>query len=163
MRNLAKDRVGEAVLKELFLAQLPETLRGILVVIESASLETLAAAADRGWESGGPSKVESLTHSQSTASNQTQQGAERQMNEIMDKMVEVLNRFSRRDSGKSPPRRRDRSQTPGRQRSKQERERSDSRKRNPKWKLCRYHFKFGDNARKCENWCERWATKNSEN
>lgn len=163
MRDLAKDRVGEAVLKELFLAQLPETLRKILVVIESASLETLAAAADRGWESSGLTEIASLAQNQpctnGTQPSNTQHDSGGQMTEVMSRMVEVLDRFSRRESSRSPNWRRSRSQTPKGRSNSPRRPRSNSRGRNPKWKLCRYHFKFGDEARKCESWCERWNGK----
>lgn len=149
MRELAKNQVTDVVLKELFLAQLPEALRRILVVIESASLDSLAAAADRGWESSGLSVIASAE------AIPAQSGTEQRMNELMGKMVEVLDRMSRRDEERKFTRR-DRSQTPGARRDAGRRERSNSRKRNPKWKLCRYHYKFGENAHRCESWCEKW-------
>lgn len=46
MKELVKGQVTDVVLRELFLKQLPEGLRKILVVIEFASLDSLAAAAD---------------------------------------------------------------------------------------------------------------------
>lgn len=156
MRNLAKNQVTDVVLKELFLNQLPENLRNILIVIESASLDSLAEAADRGWD---PSRQPVVASAEAAPSHT---GTEQRMNELMGKMVEVLDRISRRDDqGRS--KRRDRSQTPGGKKGFVEKQRSTSRKRNPKWKLCRYHYKFGDDARKCEDWCERWLGKKPEN
>lgn len=165
MRELAKGLVSDTVLRELFLNQLPQSLKDILVVIESASLESLAEAADRGWQSAQASVIAST--SVTPAPTQPVEGVEKKIDDLMGKMIEVLNHMSRSDE-RSFQRRdsRNRSPTPGPYgKNKNYRGRSRSRnrggKKNPNWTVCWAHHRFGDKARTCENWCERWCERGS--
>lgn len=166
MRALAKGRVTDVVLKELFLKQLPGNLRKILSVVETPNLESLAAAADRGVQSdcfSGVAEIQKSHRDEPSAvqkETQSMSAMEQKFDEMMGKMVEAMERLAQ-----NHPTRRPRSQTPGREGGKNHRQRSNSKRRNPNWKLCYAHHRFGDKARTCEHWCERWGTKpeNSEN
>ena len=48
MRELARDKVNDTVLKELFLAQLPKSVAEILDIVEAKDLDSMAKGADRG-------------------------------------------------------------------------------------------------------------------
>ena len=164
MKELAKERVTDTVIKELFLKQLPTGLRNVLAVIETSNLESKAA--DRGWQYGNTDISEIGSEKQTQKSQTVEKPVnemEKKFDELMGKMLEVMDRLSRQEKYVSSGRSRNCSQTPGRQGASKGRQRSNSRKRNPKWKLCYSHHWFGDKARSCEDWCERWPGNKNNN
>lgn len=90
MHDLAKDRVTDTVLKELFLAQLPEVFASILSVSAMTNLDAMAAGADSYW---AREKSEKTTIASATVFHETLQPAsstDAKMDALMGKMVEVL-------------------------------------------------------------------------
>ena len=158
MRELAKNQVTDSVLRELFLAQLPPITAGILEMMSEEYWDALAKAADKGWAREGQGNIAST----STIPTPPQPGNPQEV--LVNRMVEALDRWSennrknaRNSTRKEARQRRDgRSPTPG----KSGRDRSRSRKRNPKHTLCYAHHKYGDQARNCVSWCEKWPMRN---
>ncbi len=161
MRNLAKDRVGDLVLRELFLAELPPSIADILTVIETKDTESLAVAADKAWERETLQK-KSVAATSAVSSDPLDARVEALMQK-MDRMIEAFGRRAVDDQHSY--RRRPRSQTPGR---RNQRGRSSSGNRKKEYTTCWYHYKFGEKSTKCLPWCEKFAEfskkeKSSEN
>ncbi len=159
MRELAGVQVGDTLLRELFLAELPSAIADILTIVETKDLESLAKAADKGWERDNQARTSLV------APVGSQDPTDARIDAILSRLEKVSEAFAKIphtvNSGESRGRSRNRSATPG----PRGRKHSRSRQRNPKWTKCWYHFKFGDKATKCEEWCEEWSKryKPSEN
>lgn len=169
MRELAKDKISETVLKELFLAQLPKSIAEVLEVVEARDLDSMAKGADRGVTRTGleVAATGTVPRDATDPSSSSQTTSNPPVVFLMERMIEALERFSHRGdySGRGRGRGR-RDVTPARGDQNDRRQnRSRSRGRNPNWKLCRAHFRYGDNATRCESWCERWSgpKKKTEN
>lgn len=155
MRDLARDRLSDIVLKELFLAQLPESITEILSVVEPKDLDSAAAGADRVWERERRDGVAATGIQQGSVKAPSE--TDTKIDALMGKMVEVLDHLSKRNNRESDPRSSRNRATADQANSHRARNRSRSARRNPNWKLCQAHFKYGDKARTCKNWCERWG------
>lgn len=161
MKNLAAGECNDRMLKSLFLEQLPEWVRSILVVADEDDLTKLAALADKIMESSPRAAYPVVTelHGEAqlpapaimaiTSSNE----ALRQLITRLEQQVRELREEVR---GEQRSRSRSRSQHNSRQRS-------SSRRSNG---LCFYHSKHGASAIKCVapcNWPKRNNNQDSEN
>ena len=128
-------------LRQLFLQRLPANVR--MVLTPSAgdlNLEQLARLADRIME---VSPTLTIATTETTTDNSTQLTAQvqeltRRLNELTTQMASSVNTFSRRPC---------RSPSPARRRQPTV---SDNRTTD---RLCWYHRKFGDDAKKCQPPC----------
>lgn len=130
MKCLAAGKVSDDVLKSLFLDRLPEKVRCILAVCDSQDLDKLATQADRILG----------TFSSSTSLF---------VSEVHDEKLESL--IERIDALESRSRSSRRSNT---------KFRSQSRGSISNQRKCWYHFRFGENARKCIPPCNFNERKN---
>lgn len=154
MRQLVNDTgyVNDQVLKELFLQQMPVNVKQILLSLTSVTLDQLAEIADRILEStpvvaavshSGLQKPQ--PHKQNTEVNDPMVALTSKLDAVMQRLDFLENR-DRRHQHNSRSRNRSRSKTPG----------------PPKYKVCWYHFKFGEKAEKCTTPCSYSTSKNGE-
>lgn len=152
IRNLADGQVGDALLRTLFLEQLPEYVRGVLVISGDLDLSTLARQADKVMEATQSTCIAAVQPSTSVAA--VQQSAQPKhtaavtrepgMHELI-LAVSALTKVIK--SLKSEERSRSRSSSRARGTSA-DRAANDSN-------LCYFHAKFGDDARKCQKPCSK--------
>lgn len=136
MRNLASGQLNDSLLKTLFLEQLPEDVRSILVISQVSDVSALALQAD---------KIMSLRTPQVFEMNSTANSDITMICQKIDALEKKFNNFSR---GRNSERNSNNS------RSNKSRNRSKSR--NKEW--CWYHNRFAEKATKCVKPCS--FTKN---
>lgn len=134
MRNLASGQLNDSLLKTLFLEQLPEDVRSILVISQVSDVSSLAHQAD---------KIMSLRSPQVFEINSTPGNANISMIcQKIDALEKKFNNFSR-------SRNTERNSNSDTSRSGKSRNRSKSR--NKDW--CWYHNRFAEKASKCIKPC----------
>ncbi|XP_046143417.1 uncharacterized protein LOC123988223 [Osmia bicornis bicornis] len=141
-RNLAGGQVGENVLRTLFLEQLPESMRTVLAISDTADLQRLALLADKIAEMSVPrvAAIEASTPVIPPPSTRIE-ALEAKVEKLVS-MVETLTTRQSRQPYRSQPRWRPRG-SPGRGRSGS---RSTSREGN---NYCFYHRRFAERAHRC--------------
>ncbi|CAB0004914.1 unnamed protein product, partial [Nesidiocoris tenuis] len=151
MRELANNRVSEEILKTLWLQRLPANVQGILSVSADPNLATLAILADKILEV-------TETKSNSISAVNCCEPQDDRYNDLVDK-IDALARKFENWTGTCNRQHRSRSHSTERVRT-----RSRSRPKFVQKKIddstweCKYHYKFGPKARKCESPC-RYANK----
>lgn len=139
MAELARNaNVAQETLKNLWLSRLPPSVRGVLTVSQQETVKKLALMADKIMENlrstGDVSEIN--TTPQEMAISQLAMTME------IKNLKDQASRRSRERNTRYDHRRRFRS----RSRTPNTRRRTPN---NPDW-LCRYHYKFGTRANKCE-------------
>lgn len=154
MRDLSGKLLSDEALKVMWLNQLPTQVRAVISVNTESSLEMLAAMADKMMEHFEPTSINAVSTT-TTACQENLQFA------LLSKQIEKLSleiaelRTNQQSAGnyrrysRFPHRNRSRSQSRSRQRGQ-----SNIKPGDPNW-LCRYHYRFGDEARKCEPPCAK--------
>ncbi|XP_063545763.1 uncharacterized protein LOC134753756 [Cydia strobilella] len=159
MRELGKNMVPDDGLKVMWMNQLPVQVRTVLSVNTESSLDILAAMADKMLEHTEPVTVAAVTRATDLQALQSSE------NTFFEKLSQKLDNLTLeiaalRSGGRQRYRRPFRSRSRSRSRSMSAH--GTSRKPgDPGW-LCRYHFRFGDKARRCESPCSK-KTSPSEN
>lgn len=159
MKELSSGMITDEGLRIEWINQLPIQVRVVLSVNTESSLETLAAMADKMVEYSEPATVAAI----STAVP-TNDAVSTQL-DILSKQLEKLSLEIKEIRGRS----RHRNQSRNRYRSKS-RSRPSSHNQNKSavkpgdatWE-CKYHYRFGDKARRCESPCCRKANKQNLN
>lgn len=159
MKELSSGMITDEGLCIEWINQLPIQVRVVLSVNTESSLETLAAMADKMVEYSEPATVAAI----STAVP-TNDAVSTQL-DILSKQLEKLSLEIKEIRGRS----RHRYQSRNRYRSKS-RSRPSSHNQNKSavkpgdatWE-CKYHYRFGDKARRCESPCCRKANKQNLN
>lgn len=162
MRELGGNMITDEGLRIEWLNHLPPSIRSTLAINSEAKLDTLAAMADKMFEyEGGHASVAAVSKTNispstpSSTSTTTEVGA---LAKIFEKLTfeisELRTEVAELKRSRHPARTRYRS-------SSHSRTRSASRKPGDKDWECRYHYKFGDKAKRCESPCAR--RKKSEN
>ena len=143
MRNLANNTVTDDFLKTLWLQRLPREMRAILSSSDD-NLDKLKEMADKIWDIS-PSNLHSVNSIQPPQIDRIK-GLENKINDL----TRTISQLSQRTSKTIFSRNRSKSRDGG----------SNNRKRSvsPGDRICFYHHKFGDKARKCTMPC----TKSSE-
>lgn len=156
MRELSNDIVPDDGLKVMWMNQLPVQVRAVLSVNTESSLDVLAAMADKMMEHTDPITIAAVSRSSTT------QNVENMQFQMLSKQLEklTLEIAALRVGGRQRYRRPFRTHSRSRSRSK------SSFRPTPKagdadWQ-CRYHFRFGEKARRCVSPCCR-RKKTSEN
>lgn len=142
IRNLAEGQVGDALLRTLFVEQLPEYVRGILAISGDINLTTLAQQADKVMEATQSSSVAAI---QQPKQEQQHSVAAVSQDNVMSEVLAAVAALAKEVKAlKSDVRSRSRSSS---------RPRNNSN--NSSGNLCFYHAKFGDDARKCVQPCAK--------
>lgn len=154
MRLLAQNAglTGDAVLKELFLQQLPTSVRPILVSLNQVALDQVAEIADRVVEN-----IPSVAAVQANATKcvaETPQAAPPSdpVTKLADKLDAILERLEKLERSRASHRR---------SQSRRRDGRSHSRAKTPDAsRVCWYHRKFGAQATRCTTPCGYELEKN---
>lgn len=142
IRNLADGQVGDALLRTLFLEQLPEYVRGVLVIGGDLDLSTLARQADKVMEATQSTNVAAVQQP-----IQPREVAAVSRDPVMNELLLAVSSLTKEiKSLKSETRSRSRSSSHNR---------STSADRSSNGNLCFYHAKFGDDARRCQKPCSK--------
>lgn len=161
MRELSNNKVGEELLRTLWLQHLPKNVRGILSVSADQTLTALVPLADKVMETCAETSVCELGKGAAVDLSRVkkEREADSHMYEAMMKKIEVLTeQVEALSRGRSSQREHSAARKPSRSRAW---ERSRERKqRSGTWE-CRYHFQFGERARRCESPCN--FQKNRDN
>lgn len=162
MRNIAANTaVKDDFLRTLWLQNLPDTVRAIIAKDEDIDTNALAKLADRIHDtikSGSFGSINAVTKSTPTAKadwrEQTQTPEAKDMFEklcrTIDELTKKVDKLS--TDANQRQRSRSRSKTPYR-RSQQNDETGEKRT----FETCWWHFKFGENARKCQEGCKYFS------
>lgn len=159
MRDLSGKLLSDEALKVMWLNQLPTQVRAVLSVNTESSLEVLAAMADKMMEHFEPATVAAVSTenspSSSTAANEAQINAITALQiSMLTKQIEKISlEVAELRNNQHSSHRRQNSARRGRSRS-HSRQRTDNARKpgDPDW-MCRYHYRFGNGARKCESPC----------
>lgn len=159
MKELSSGMITDEGLRIEWINQLPIQVRVVLSVNTESSLETLAAMADKMVEYSEPATVAAISTAVPTNDAMSTQL------DILSKQLEKLSLEIKEIRGRS----RHRYQSRNRYRSKS-RSRPSSHNQNKSavkpgdatWE-CKYHYRFGDKARRCESPCCRKANKQNLN
>lgn len=160
LQNLAGDVAPESLVRSLWLSRLPAVVQAILATHTDTALKTVAELADSILEATSQHQVAQVSASNSS-SNKTEALLEQLVASItamsvsFNKTAERLREEIAEVASDCRGRQRDRSNYRYRSTSRNS-SRSSSRNRSGQ---CWYHFRFGDNARKCRPPC----TKQTEN
>lgn len=156
MRDLSGKLLSDEALKLMWLNQLPTQVRAVLSVNTESTLEMLSAMADKMMEHFEPATVAAVSKS-SLAVNEGQintittlhiNSLSRQIEKLTLEVAELRNQqYSSYRRPRQNSAHRGRSRSHSRQRINNARKPGDT-----DW-LCRYHYRFGNGARKCESPC----------
>lgn len=150
--NLADGQVGDALLRTLFLEQLPEYVRGVLAISGDIDLSTLAQQADKVMEATRSVGVSAVQ--QQKPNNQQESVAAVSRDNAMAEMLAAVTALTKEvRSLKSDVRSRSRSSS---------RHRASNFNNGSNGNLCFYHAKFGDNARKCNQPCAKSSNQQQQ-
>lgn len=147
MRSLADNRVGDDLIKSLWIQRLPATARAVLSAKDD-DLDTLAKMADSMWEVSDRFCIAGVkTDDTVTACLEKISTTLSKLSDRMDKL-ERNEHKSRRDATPHRNTLRDKSK---------QRDQSESKK---EYEQCWYHYKYGDDAKNCREPCKFSQPKN---
>lgn len=152
MRELSSGMITDDGLKIEWLNQLPTQMRVVLSVNEESSLDTLATMADKMAEYSTPSSstIAAVSRSSENYGNTTSTHLEvlsKQLEKLSLEVAELRSRSTKHY--RRPARWRSRSRSHSNSRRGPTVKPGDAN-----WE-CKYHFRYGDKARRCESPCSR--------
>lgn len=141
IRHLADGQVGDALLRTLFLEQLPEYVRGVLVISGDLDLSALARQADKVMEAtqSSVSAVHQPINSKEVAAVTRERDTS--FSDLTNAVAALTEEIKRMKADT-----RSRSRSSSRHRMASSENKSD---------VCYYHAKFGDDARQCRQPCSK--------
>jgi len=158
MRQLNGGQCSASVLKSLFLEQLPESQRAILVAMNEPDLQKLAEVADKIADISGHDLAiapiqakETKSKSRNGNNPNVPPDIASQLSELLKRVTAIEKKMSKRERERSAPR--------SRANSKQR----DEQKSDAKPGLCFAHKKYGLNAKICRKPCTWKDADASEN
>lgn len=141
MRHLGGSMVQDDALRVLWLNQLPTAVRAVLSVNEESSLNTLATMADKMTEHMEPTQQIAAVSTSSTTRDPHVELLSKQIEKLTLEVAELRGRqHYRRPAWR------------GRSRSKSNHRRERKSTADADW-LCRFHYRFRQDARNCEAPC----------
>lgn len=153
MRELSAGMITNEGLRIEWLNHLPTPIRVVLSVNTESSLDTLAAMADKMAEYSEPATIAEV--STATTTTTTNDALPTQI-AILSKQLEKLSLEINEIRGRATHRqyRRYRSHSRPRSNSNSTRNKSSVKPGDATWE-CKYHYRFGDKAKRCESPCCR--------
>lgn len=157
MKRLAPGKGNEAIIRTLFLGQMPETMRPFLTAWEEEDLEKLAKIADKMFDASNnntASSVSAVQHQPIVSNSVDAISSRMSFSDICQAIKELSEKVDRlqQDLGKN------------KRYDQRHRSKSRSRSRGPlnadSHDLCYFHRKFGDAARNCKPDCSRFKSEN---
>lgn len=136
MKELARNQISDDIVKQLWIERLPETIRAVITIIDGDSTQ-MAKQADKMYEV------------QQFAGISTVQNGNPMQAEIDALRKEMAELKTNKSNGNKES-----------QHDQRSRSRSKSKVRFP---FCRYHYKFGEKAKKCVEPCQFKKLSASEN
>lgn len=134
LRALAGSSIPDTLLRTLWLGRLSNATQAILTVQSESPLDAVAALADKIHETNQYSRVATIATETTTSDA---------IKTLTERMEELSRQVAALHTTKTAP--------PSYQ---QQGNRSRSRSRNSKkYKICWYHFRFGENAQRCQQPC----------
>lgn len=158
MRELGGTMITEEGIKIEWLNQLPTQVRVVLSVNTDSSLDMLAAMADKMIEYSESSTIAAVSSSSSIPQTVNPTSSEPVMSaqfEVLSKQIEKLSLEISELRSQGRPRYRRHSHSRSRSRS--------AKYSNNGNRLCKYHYRFGDKARRCLSPCARRSQLKPEN
>ncbi|XP_022818629.1 uncharacterized protein LOC111351091 [Spodoptera litura] len=156
MRDLGRTtQVSDITLKSLWMSRMPTSVRAVITVCQDQSLDSLAAIADKILENSKSFEIAAVTDGTAITSQGALTELANQMSKLMLEVASLRNEvqsFKRRGSSRS------RSLYSNRNRSSSRKSKAPG---DPNW-LCRFHYRFRKNAKRCEQPCA-WREKEAEN
>lgn len=149
MRDLSGKLLSNEALKIMWINQLPAQIRTVLAVNTESSLEMLAAMADKMMEQFEPASINAVSTATAYQENLQISLLSKQIEKLSLEIAELRNNQKNAESYRHFPRfpHRSRSRSRSRQHAHNEIKPGDPNG------VCRYHFRFGEKARKCESPC----------
>ncbi|XP_068144175.1 uncharacterized protein [Drosophila tropicalis] len=160
MRRLASDPASESLIRTLFLAEMPQSIRPMLTVWEETNLDKLAKIADKMIQAVESKSLYSMEPNNAicsvTPNDSTSDVIEsiRLLNVKFENLQKELKQFR---SPKHDAQSRSRSASSGRPQWSNS---SPKKTEEQQSKLCFYHLKFGDDAKKCRSPCVHFQSSN---
>lgn len=149
MKHLSAGQCSPAIMKMLFLEKLPASIRPILAASGAEDPDKLAEIADRVYEVTNAHTISSVASPVPTTNTQTSTDDTMNLAAINQAIVEAIKiGFNKLQASQSRSHNRSQSQL--------------IQNNNDESRLCYYHERFGENARKCRAPCS-WMKKNPEN
>lgn len=148
MRDLGNHTFPDEALRVIWMNQMPTQIRAILSANTEVSLDSLATIADKMMEHTGTASIATVAPAPPEMGNSQFELLTKQIEEMSLEIAEL--RANQRSGARR--RYRSRSRTPA----------GTRRKPGDAGWLCRYHYRFGNNARRCESPCAK-SKKKSEN
>ncbi|XP_051173385.1 uncharacterized protein LOC127289473 [Leptopilina boulardi] len=157
LRNLAGDNFPEEILQTLWLGRLPKHMQAMLAAHKDLPLDKRADIADSVADAYGSlcHVAESYTPSATATNSTAGTSSDARIASLEQTLALVLQKFASlevsqvsrgRDRSKSKSRFKSRSRSRGRRQQSSE--------------ICWYHWKFGNDARKCEKPCKFTSAEN---
>lgn len=148
--------VGEELIKKLWLSRLPHLINIAIIPQKEENLETLLKVADQIWEAMQSSNISTLQtdlkiHSIKPSSSSNNNSNDERYNHLEREIQSLKSMISSLTTNDNRSRPRSRSKSF----SNNFRQRSNSNKRfNSKQRLCWYHFRYAEQAKKCIPPCD---------
>lgn len=148
----------EDLIKKLWISRLPSTIGAILIGRETDEISNLYDLADRIWGMNNPftnpfcNAFDSNRPSTSTQSNFTTQQTKDlnfQISELVRTVNELKSKFNDFEQNQSNSNVHNQNRGRNRSRSRSNRYNRSSSRSSRKYDICWYHYKFGNNAKKC--------------
>lgn len=147
--------IGDDLIKKLWLGRLPHLVNVALIPLTDKSIDSILEAADQIWEAVHSSSEKISVVDQTSQQALSTNSSNSRLSKIERELSEIKEMFNRVNF-------RSRSQSNTRDRSfSRSRSNSRSRKYNANFtgnnRLCYYHFKFGNRAKKCAPNCIKYG------
>ena len=140
--QLGAHNVSERILRSLWLERLPRFVKQIIApMTRTTALSDLAESADLVF-----AQAEHGVHAIRAPEPEPQSALQKTLADLQRQIEEIQVTLKRQDRGRTPTRNRDRNQ-------------SRSRERQQQPDLCWYHFKFGNDAKKCRPPCRHASAR----
>jgi len=157
LRNLAGGQCSDAVLRTLFLEQLPDNVRSILAISEVTDLSKLALQADKVLDMSKISANQICLRTGDNTASLEKSEPTTEINELKASIAVLTKQFKDLQRGRRRSRSRNRSTGKYQRRSK-----SPALTQQEDTGICYYHSRFGKEAYRCLLPCQ-WKKNNPEN
>lgn len=163
LRNLNDGKCDEAIMKSVFMDQLPVNIRAVLAASDVEDVNKLALMADKMAEHSGVAEAQIVSAvNESPSVNPSLADLQSDIKRLTASVESMSVRLKRVERLGNSRQARSTSRPASRSASRSSQGRSGSSNRKPQ-SLCYAHWKFPASPRSCKEWCEKYASWKSEN